>query len=46
MEVEHKGIEKAEFNSFVKSFNQKLDEKDEQIKKLQTQIANQNELMK
>lgn len=46
MEVEHKGIEKAEFNSFVKSFNKKLDEKDEQIKKLQTQIANQNELMK
>ena len=46
IEVEHKGIEKAEFNSFVKSFNQKLDEKDEQIKKLQTQIANQNELMK
>ena len=46
MEVEHKGIEKAEFNSFVKSFNQKLDEKDEQIKKLQTQVANQNELMK
>ena len=46
MEVEHKGIEKAEFNSFVKSFNAKLDEKDEQIKKLQTQVANQNELMK
>lgn len=46
IEVEHKGIEKAEFNSFVKSFNQKLDEKDEQIKKLQTQVANQNELMK
>ena len=46
MEVEYKGIEKAEFNSFVKSFNAKLDEKDEQIKKLQTQVANQNELMK
>ena len=46
MDVEYKGIEKAEFNSFVKSFNQKLDEKDEQIKKLQTQVANQNELMK
>ena len=46
MEVEHKGIEKAEFNSFVKSFNQKLDEKDEQIKSLQSQITSQKELMK
>lgn len=44
--VEHKSIEVAEFNSFVKSFNQKLDEKDEQIKSLQKQIANQSELMK
>ena len=46
MDVEYKGIEKAEFNSFVKSFNQKLDEKDEQIKSLQSQIESQKELMK
>ena len=46
MDVEYKGIEKAEFNSFVKSFNQKLDEKDEQIKSLQSQITSQKELMK
>ena len=46
MEVEHKSFENAEFKSFVKSFNQRLDEKDEQIKALQQQVANQNELMK
>ena len=46
MEVEHKSFEDAEFKSFVKSFNQRLDEKDEQIKALQQQVANQNELMK
>ena len=46
MEVENKGFEKAEFQSFVKSFNEKLDEKDVQIKSLQTEIANQKELIK
>jgi len=46
MEVENKSFENAEFKSFVKSFNQRLDEKDEQIKALQQQVANQNELMK
>ena len=46
MEVEYKSFEDAEFKSFVKSFNQRLDEKDEQIKALQQQVANQNELMK
>lgn len=46
MEVEHKSIENAEFKSFVKSFNEKLDEKDLQIKSLQNEIANQKELIK
>ena len=46
MEVENKSFEKAEFQSFVKSFNEKLDEKDVQIKSLQTEIANQKELIK
>ena len=46
MEVENKGFEKAEFQSFVKSFNEKLNEKDVQIKSLQTEIANQKELIK
>ena len=46
MEVENKSFENAEFKSFVKSFNQRLDEKDVQIKALQQQVANQNELMK
>ena len=46
MEVEHKSVENAEFKSFVKSFNEKLDEKDLQIKSLQNEIANQKELIK
>lgn len=46
MDVEHKSVENAEFKSFVKSFNEKLDEKDLQIKSLQQQVANQNELIK
>lgn len=46
MEVEHKSIENAEFKSFVKSFNEKLDEKEMQIKSLEKQVANQNELIK
>lgn len=46
MDVEHKSIENAEFKSFVKSFNERLDEKELQIKSLEKQVANQNELIK
>lgn len=46
MDVEHKSIENAEFKTFVKSFNEKLDEKEMQIKSLEKQVANQNELIK
>lgn len=44
--VETKGLEIAEFKSFVKSTNDKLAEKDEQIKKLQQQLNDHQELMK
>lgn len=44
--VETKGFEIAEFKSFVKSTNDKLAEKDEQIKKLQQQLNDHQELMK
>lgn len=46
IDVEHKGIEKAEFQSFVKSFNQKLSEKDAEIKWLKQQLSNHQELVK
>lgn len=46
MDVENKSFENAEFKSFVKSFNEKLDEKEMQIKSLEKQVANQNELIK
>lgn len=46
MEVEHKSFENAEFKSFVKSFNDRLDEKDAEIKSLKQQLANHQELMK
>lgn len=46
MDVENKSFENAEFKTFVKSFNQRLDEKDAEIKALKTDIANQNELIK
>jgi len=39
-------LEIAEFKSFVKSTNDKLAEKDEQIKKLQQQLNDHQELMK
>ena len=44
--VETKGLEIAEFKSFIKSTNDKLAEKDEQIKKLQQQLNDHQELMK
>ena len=46
IDVEHKGIEKAEFQSFVKSFNKKLSEKDAEIKWLKQQLSNHQELVK
>ena len=46
MDVEHKSFENAEFKAFVKSFNERLDEKELQIKSLEKQVANQNELIK
>ncbi len=46
IKAEIKWIEKAEFQSFVKSFNEKLSEKDAEIKSLKQQLANHQELMK
>ena len=46
IKAEIKWIEKAEFQSFVKSFNDKLSEKDAEIKSLKQQLANHQELMK
>lgn len=46
IDVEHKSIEKAEFQSFVKSFNDKLNEKDAEINQLKQQLSNHQELMK
>ena len=46
IKAEIKWIEKAEFQSFVKSFSDKLSEKDAEIKSLKQQLANHQELMK
>ena len=46
IKAEFKWIEKAEFQSFVKSFNDKLSEKDAEIKSLKQQLSNHQELMK
>lgn len=46
IKAEIKWIEKAEFQSFVKSFNEKLSEKDAEIKSLKQQLSNHQELMK
>ena len=46
IKAEIKWIEKAEFQSVVKSFNEKLSEKDAEIKSLKQQLANHQELMK
>lgn len=46
IKAEIKWIEKAEFQSFVKSFNDKLSEKDAEIKSLKQQLSNHQELMK
>lgn len=46
IKAEIEWIEKAEFQSFVKSFNDKLSEKDAEIKSLKQQLANHQELMK
>lgn len=46
IKAEIKGVEKAEFQSFVKSFNDKLSEKDAEIKSLKQQLLNHQELMK
>lgn len=46
IKAEIKWIEKAEFQSFVKSFNDKLSEKDAEIKSLKQQLENHQELMK
>jgi len=46
IKAEIKWIEKAEFQSFVKSFNEKLSEKDAEIKWLKQQLSNHQELVK
>lgn len=46
IKAEFKWIEKAEFQSFVKSFNDKLSEKDAEIKWLKQQLSNHQELVK
>ena len=46
IKAEFKWIEKAEFQSFVKSFNKKLSEKDAEIKWLKQQLSNHQELVK
>ena len=46
IKAEFKWVEKAEFQSFVKSFNDKLSEKDAEIKSLKQQLSNHQELMK
>ncbi len=46
IKAEIKWIEKAEFQSFVKSFNDKLSEKDAEIKWLKQQLSNHQELVK